>query len=180
MPNAEKRHIFAPTYGDENRLGVYVLLEVYPNIVDIALAAQRHALAFDEDPVTEGYYRDAQVTTPGLGGEFVFTRLPDELEDWLADQEHSDSELPRLLPVELYETLEFIKQLHREDADERWDCRPARFIADKDEIRLQIADKHQPDCFVWTSNLRPILLSLKVSFGEEGFAIGSNQEVLRG
>ena len=180
MPNAEKRHIFAPTYGDENRLGAYVLLEVYPNIIELALAAQHHALAFDNHPVTEGYYSDSQVTTPELGGEFVFTHLPDELEDWLADQAHSDSELPRLLPVDLDEVLETLKAHHRQRRDVRWDCRPARFIADKDDIRLQIADKYQPDSFVWTSNLRPILLSLKVSFGEEGFAIDTNQEVLRG
>lgn len=171
MPNAEKRHIFAPTYGDENRLGAYVLLEVYPNIVDIALAAQKHSLAFDKDPVTEGYYSDTQVATPELGGEFVLTRLPDELEDWLADQEHSDSELPRLLPVELDEMLEFIKQQHRDDADERWDCRPARLIADKDDIRLQAADKYEPDYFVWTSDLSPLLKALKADFDVKGFAI---------
>lgn len=171
MPNAEKRHIFAPTFGDENRLGVYVLLEVYPNIVDIALAAQKHALAFDKDPVTEGYYSDTQVATPELGGEFVFTSLPDEMEDWLADQEQSDAELPRLLPVELDPVLETLKARHRWD-DVRWGCRPTRLVADKDDIRLQAADKYEPNYFVWTSNLWPLLSALKVDFDVAGFACG--------
>jgi hypothetical protein len=172
MKNAEKRHIFAPTYGDENRLGVYVLFEVYPNIVDIALAAQQHALAFDTDPVTAGYYSDTQVATPELGGEFVFTTLPDMMEDWLAYQDYSDSELPRLLPVELDSVLKTLKSRHRRRDDDRWDCRPARIVADKDDIRLQIADKHTPDCFVWTSDLWSFFSALKVDFDADGYAAG--------
>ena len=173
MPNAEKRHIFAPTFDNENRLGVYVILEVYPNIVEIALAAQSYALAFDTDPVTEGYYSDTQVTTPELGGEFLFDSLPNELEDWLADQEHSDSELPRLLPVALDSVLESLKARHRGRDDVRWDWRrPARIVAGKDDIRLQIEDKHTPDDFVWTSDLWSFFSALKVDFDADGYAAG--------
>lgn len=172
MPNAEKRHIFAPTFGDEDRLGVYVLMEVYPNVVALALEAQRWAVEFDKNHVTDGYYSESQVTTPEVGGEFVFTRIPDELADWFAAQDDSDPELPRLLPVALDEALEFVKTQHRDEADDRCDCRPARFVADSDDIRLRIADNYQPDCFVWTSNLWPFLSALKVDFDAEGFAVG--------
>ena len=170
MPNAEKRHIFAPVYGDENRLGSYVLFEVYPNIVDIALAAQRHAAAFDNDSVTVGYYSDSQVVTPELGGEFVFTSIPDELEDWLHDRAEG-YDAPRLLPLRLDAMLEAIKAEHLEYDGIRWDCRPARLVADKDDIRLQAADKHAPDYYVWTSDLRSFFSALEVDFDVDGFAM---------
>ena len=171
MPNAEKRYIFAPTYGDENRLGSYVLLEIYPNMVVIALDAQRRAIDYNASPILEGYFSDGQVVTPELGGECVFTSLPDELEDWFADHEEFDSEKPLLFPVELHPVLDQLKEQHWSDSDLRWDCRPCRFIADKDDIRLQIADKHEPDYYVWTSSLHQILEALAADMDVLGFSI---------
>lgn len=168
MSNAEKRHIFAPTYGDENRIGRYALIEIYPNVVAIALAAQKHAVAFDADTVTEGYYSNSQVTTPELGGECIYESLPDELEDMLIDCDFGDD--PYLLPTEWDPLIAEIKAKYTERDALRWDCRPLRFVADKDDIRAQIADKHQPDNYVWTSDLLPLLSALKADFDVAGFA----------
>lgn len=169
MQNAEKRHIFAPTYGDENRLGRYALIEIHPNTVAIALDAQRWAFAFDQRH--EGYYGDSQVTTPELGGEFIYESIPAELEEWLTASEWGEFTAV-LLPVEWNSLLEDIKAKYPERDTLRWDCRACRYIADKDDIRMQAADAHQPDSFVWTSDLWPFFSALQVDFGTPGFTCG--------
>lgn len=173
MSNAEKRHILAATYGNEFGDDAYVIVEVYPDVVDIVLAAQRLAREFNKNPVLEGYFHSgSRVTTPEIGYEFVFKSLPDPLDEWISTQEHYDTELPRLLPVNLDPMLETIKEAHRLDASVRWDSRPARYQCEDDSVRLQIFDRYECDICIWTRDLLPFFTALQQDFDTPGCVAG--------
>lgn len=172
MPNAEKRHILASTYGNEFGEDSAVLFAIYPDVVAMAIAAQKAATAFDESRYTEGYHGGSTVETPTVGGDYVMTSLPDGLSEWLEEQGDPNLERVHLLPVGLADQIDAQLRFWEEDNDDAiWRSRNCRLRCDEDDIRLAIDDKYEGDITVWTRSFAAIVHRLADHFDADGMSV---------
>lgn len=170
-PERRPRFILAAVYGHPDIESTYshAIIEITKCDVDVVQLAMRAAADFDKS--LEGAFTGSTLTSGSMYGEYVFERLPEEIEEWLNEQEDWSDDLPRLLPRELDETVERIIDEEWRSNDNRWASNTVRWKCSATEVRGEIEDKHACDIYLWTRDLWPIFKALVADPEAPGFAI---------
>jgi hypothetical protein len=163
MPNLKKhRYILAAVYSaDENDGATHVILEIAPGDLELARRAMKFADQFDKD--FNNNYGMSTLTTGSIGGEYVLTCIPEELEEWVSDHPDDYCAYARLVPRDMEPLVEQIIERWRED-DLRWPSSYLRLKCSREEIHAEAEAKNAADCYVWTRDLAPIFAALSSDF----------------
>lgn len=171
-PPIQPRYIIARAFNaDEYDNASFVLMQVVPSDLELAQKAMLVAAKFDVD--MQDFYGNSTLTTGSLGGEFVFTSMPSDLDEWLAERDDLSCDEARLLPRSIEPLIEKAIEEWRE-GDVRWASSNLRLKCSKEEIHAEVEAKSACDLYVWTRDLAQVFAALKQDFEIEEFVTDPN------